>query len=134
MSAAAQRSRLANTVVAEHFRLDFLRVVDVKRAAACNELAAVAHLPAGLRIERRAIEHDHRRVDEPDLANRPRKEGDAVKTRGVQLSSESLGLLGVLDMIEELSCKPISREAAISSGQAQRLNDDNCALGGTHGL
>ena len=45
--------------------------------------------------------HDHRRVDEPGLANRSRKDGDAVRTRGVQLSSESLGICGVLDLIEE---------------------------------
>ncbi len=44
---------------------------------------------------------DHRRVDDPELANRPRKDGDAVKTRGAQLSSEALGISGVLDQIEE---------------------------------
>jgi CRISPR-associated protein Cas1 len=44
---------------------------------------------------------DHRRVDDPELANRPRKDGDAVKTRGAQLSSEALGITGVLDQIEE---------------------------------
>src|SRR5256885_7130325 len=26
--------------------------------------------------------HDHRRVDDPALANRPRKEGEVVRTRG----------------------------------------------------
>ncbi len=44
---------------------------------------------------------DHRRVDEPDLANKTRKEGDAHRSRGVHLSSEALGLSGILDMIEE---------------------------------
>jgi len=44
---------------------------------------------------------DHRRVDAPDLANKTRKEGDADKTRGVHLSSEALGLTGVLDVMEE---------------------------------
>ena len=51
------------------------------------------HVEAGL--------HDHRRVDDPDLANRPRKDGDAVRTRSTPLSSEALGLTGVLDLIEE---------------------------------
>jgi CRISPR-associated protein Cas1 len=44
---------------------------------------------------------DHRRVDEPVLANRTRKEGDAKRSRGVHLSSERLGISGVLDVIEE---------------------------------
>jgi CRISPR-associated protein Cas1 len=51
------------------------------------------HVEAGL--------HDHRRVDDPDLANKARKEGAAVQTRGVALSSEALGLSGVLDLVEE---------------------------------
>lgn len=44
---------------------------------------------------------DHRRVDEPGLANKTRKEGDADRSRGVHLSSETLGLSGILDVIEE---------------------------------
>ena len=44
---------------------------------------------------------DHRRVDEPDLANKTRKEGDANRSRGVHLSSETLGISGILDVIEE---------------------------------
>jgi CRISPR-associated protein Cas1 len=43
----------------------------------------------------------HRRVDNPDLQNRPRKDGDAIQTRSVQLSSERLGLAGKLDLVEE---------------------------------
>lgn len=44
---------------------------------------------------------DHRRVDRPGLAHKTRKDGDAAGTRGVALSSEVLGLSGVLDLIEE---------------------------------
>jgi CRISPR-associated protein Cas1 len=44
---------------------------------------------------------DHRRVDDPDLAHRTRKDGDAARTRGVQLSSEAIGVSGVLDQVEE---------------------------------
>src|SRR5581483_10940653 len=44
---------------------------------------------------------DHRRVDDPDLSGRTRKEGEAQRSRGVPLSSEALGLTGVLDVIEE---------------------------------
>jgi CRISP-associated protein Cas1 len=45
--------------------------------------------------------HDHRRVDDPELANKTRKEGDANRSRGVHLSSEALGISGILDVIEE---------------------------------
>jgi CRISPR-associated protein Cas1 len=44
---------------------------------------------------------DHRRVADPDLAQRTRKEGEALHTRSAQLTSERLGLTGVLDVIEE---------------------------------
>jgi CRISPR-associated protein Cas1 len=43
----------------------------------------------------------HRRVDDPDLHHRTRKEGDALHTRSVQVSSERLGLSGKLDLVEE---------------------------------
>src|SRR5437868_8481344 len=43
----------------------------------------------------------HRRVDNPDLQHRTRKEGDALHTRSVQISSERLGITGKLDLIEE---------------------------------
>jgi CRISPR-associated protein Cas1 len=44
---------------------------------------------------------DHRRVDEPELANKTRKEGDTNRSRGVHLTSDRLGLSGILDVIEE---------------------------------
>jgi CRISPR-associated protein Cas1 len=43
----------------------------------------------------------HRRVNDPALANRTRKEGDALHTRSVSLSSERLGISGKLDLMEE---------------------------------
>lgn len=46
---------------------------------------------------------DHRRVNSPELAGRTRKEGETLATRTVHLSSEALGLTGVLDLIEEKS-------------------------------
>lgn len=51
------------------------------------------HVEAGL--------FDHRRVTSPALAQRTRKQGDALHTRSVHLSSEKLGLSGVLDVLEE---------------------------------
>ena len=60
--AALQLTRLDLAVVAEHIGLDLLRVADAEKGqarAALGELAAVANLPSRLRIERRAIEHNH---------------------------------------------------------------------------
>jgi len=67
-------------------RLYYLQYVDCVMPT--NE-----HVEAGL--------HDHRRVDDPALAHRTRREDDVGKSRGVQLSSEALGLTGVLDVMEE---------------------------------
>lgn len=43
----------------------------------------------------------HRRIDDPQLQHRTRKEGEALHTRSVQISSERLGITGKLDLIEE---------------------------------
>ena len=43
----------------------------------------------------------HRRVNDPELENITRKEGDTLKTRSVSLSSEKWGLTGKLDLVEE---------------------------------
>jgi CRISPR-associated protein Cas1 len=43
----------------------------------------------------------HRRVDNPELRHRTRKEGEALHTRSVQISSEHLGISGKLDLVEE---------------------------------
>src|SRR5438132_6507446 len=60
--------------------------------------------------------HDHRRVDDPELANRTRKEGGAERSRGVHLSSETLGLSGVLDVIEEKNGESYPVETKHGSG------------------
>jgi CRISPR-associated protein Cas1 len=43
----------------------------------------------------------HRRVNDEDLAHRTRKEGEALRTRSLALSSERLGITGKLDLLEE---------------------------------
>jgi len=43
----------------------------------------------------------HRRVDDPALQNRTRKDGDALHSRSIQVSSEKLGITAKLDLIEE---------------------------------
>ena len=67
---------------------------------------------------------DHRRVDEATLANKTRKEGDANRSRGVHLSSETLGISGILDVIEEKD--GASYPVETKHGSAPR-NDDGKA-------
>src|ERR1044071_4204095 len=67
-------------------RLYYLQYVDAVMPT--NE-----HVESGL--------FDHRRIVDPDLANRTRKNGDMRQTRSVALSSERLGITGVLDVLEE---------------------------------
>src|SRR5258708_15857078 len=43
----------------------------------------------------------HRRVDDPELQGRRRRDGDAFHTRSVQISSERLGITAKLDLVEE---------------------------------
>lgn len=60
------------------------------------------HVEAGL--------HDHRRVDDPALANKSRTEGATTRTRGVAISSETLGISGVLDQIDEKASEQVPVE------------------------
>src|SRR5262245_43356590 len=66
---------------------------------------------------------DHRRVNDPDLAHRTRKEGSALHTRSAALSSERLGLTGVLDVIEEKDGQSYPVET--KHGSAPRDEDGN---------
>jgi CRISPR-associated protein Cas1 len=59
---------------------------------------------------------DHRRVNDPELANRTRKEGDRLHTRSVQLSSERLGITAVLDLVEERDGQAYPVETKHGSG------------------
>jgi hypothetical protein len=43
----------------------------------------------------------HRRVNDPELSGKTRKEKEVLHTRSVSLSSEWLGLTGKLDLLEE---------------------------------
>jgi CRISPR-associated protein Cas1 len=67
-------------------RLYFLQYVDAVMPV--NE-----HVEAGL--------FDHRRVDSPELAGKSRTERGGAASRSVALSSTTLGISGVLDVIEE---------------------------------
>jgi CRISPR-associated protein Cas1 len=43
----------------------------------------------------------HARVDDPALSERPRREGEAIHTRSVWLTSDKLGITGKIDLVEE---------------------------------
>lgn len=65
----------------------------------------------------------HRRVNDEQLANKPRKEGQALHTRSVHLSSERLGLTGKLDLLEEKG--DLSYPIEYKRSTAPRDADDN---------
>lgn len=67
-------------------RLYFLQYVD-------GVMPVNEHVEAG--------RFDHRRVDDPDLRNRTRTEGETAVTRSVALASPALGVTAVLDVVEE---------------------------------
>jgi CRISPR-associated protein Cas1 len=60
----------------------------------------------------------HRRVDDPNLQHRPRKDGEVLHTRSVQVSSEWLGISGKLDLIEEKNGKVYPVEYKRGTGPA----------------
>jgi CRISP-associated protein Cas1 len=63
----------------------------------------------------------HRRVNDPALANRARREGDVVRTRSVSLSSERLGITGKLDLLEEqadVACPIETKRSAAPKDEA----------------
>jgi CRISPR-associated protein Cas1 len=74
----------------------------------------------------------HRRVNDPDLANRTRKDGDVLRTRSVSISSERLGISGKLDLLEETtqSVRPVEtkRSAAPNDQNGHPTFWDNDAV------
>ncbi len=66
---------------------------------------------------------EHRRVNDPDLAHRARKDGDTTRTRSAALSSDRLGLTAVLDTVEERDGDAYPVET--KHGSAPRDDDGN---------
>jgi len=65
----------------------------------------------------------HRRVNDPELENRTRKDGDTQRTRSVSLSSDRLGLTAKLDLVEEVGGRVYPVE--VKRGSAPRDADGN---------
>ncbi|HMO36532.1 MAG TPA: CRISPR-associated protein Cas4, partial [Gemmatales bacterium] len=75
----------------------------LNQATYCARLYYLEYVEAVMLINEH-VEHGmflHRRINDEQLASKPRKEGQALHTRSVELSSEQLGLTGKLDLIEE---------------------------------
>jgi CRISPR-associated protein Cas1 len=87
-------------------RLYYLQYVDA--VVPVNE-----HVEGGL--------FDHRRVDSPELANKTRNDRGTATSRGVALSSETLGITGVLDVIEEKS----GDQYPVETKHGRAPHDDN---------
>jgi CRISPR-associated protein Cas1 len=74
----------------------------------------------------------HRRVNDPELENRTRKDGNRLHTRGVSISSERLGISAKLDLMEERAgeVRPIEykRSEAPSGSDGRPHYWDNDAI------
>jgi CRISPR-associated protein Cas1 len=67
----------------------------------------------------------HRRVHDPDLANRTRKTGEVEVTRSVTLSSPGLGIVGKLDVLETQDGHDVPVEYKRSAGPADGYWDND---------
>ena len=82
---------------------DFIPVRALNQVTYCPRLYYLEYVDGVMPINEHVEDglFQHRRVDDPRLQNRSRKEGEAVHTRSVQVSSTRLGLSGKLDLVEE---------------------------------
>jgi CRISPR-associated protein Cas1 len=82
--------------------LDLIPVRALNQVSYCPRLYYLQYVDAVM-VHNEHTEHglfEHRRVTDPELAGKTRKDGDTLHTRSVALSSERLGITGVLDVIE----------------------------------
>jgi CRISPR-associated protein Cas1 len=82
---------------------DLIPVRALNQVTYCPRLYYLEYVEAVMPINEHVEDglFQHRRVDDPQLQHRPRKENDALHTRSVQISSTRLGLSGKLDLVEE---------------------------------
>jgi CRISPR-associated protein Cas1 len=83
--------------------LDLIPVRALNQVSYCPRLYYLEYVDAVMPINEHVEDglFQHRRVDDPELQNRPRKENGAIHTRSVQISSTRFGITGKLDLIEE---------------------------------
>ena len=84
-------------------RADLIPVRALNQVSYCPRLYYLEYVESVMPINEHVEDglFQHRRVNDPGLANRTRKEGDALRTRSVSISSERLGISGKLDLLEE---------------------------------
>jgi CRISPR-associated protein Cas1 len=101
-------------------QIDLIPVRALNQVTYCRRLYYLEYVEAVMPTNEHVEDgiFQHRRVDDPDLQGRPRKEGEAVHTRSVQLSSERLGLTAKLDMVEEKGGKVYPVEYKRGGGPA----------------
>ena len=82
---------------------DLIPVRALNQVTYCHRLYYLEYVESVMPINEHVEDglFQHRRVDDPDLQNRTRKDGDTLHTRSVQLSSERLGITAKLDLVEE---------------------------------
>jgi CRISPR-associated protein Cas1 len=83
--------------------LDLIPLRALNQVTYCQRLYYLEYVEALLPINEHIEDglFHHRRVDDPELQQRSRRQGDVLHTRSVQLSSSRLGLTGKLDLVEE---------------------------------
>jgi CRISPR-associated protein Cas1 len=82
---------------------DLIPVRALNQVTYCRRLYYLEYVEAIMPVNEHVEDgqFQHRRVDDPQLGQRTRKDGDVLHTRSVQISSERLGISGKLDLIEE---------------------------------
>lgn len=82
---------------------DLIPVRALNQVTYCPRLYYLEYVEAVMPINEHIEDglFQHRRVDDPELRHRTRKEGEVLHTRSVQISSSRLGISGKLDLVEE---------------------------------
>ena len=113
---------------------DLIPVRALNQVSYCPRLYYLEYVEAVMPINEYVEDglFQHRRVNDPDLANRTRKEGDALRTRSVSLSSQNLGITAKLDLLEEQgdAIRPVEtkRSAAPKDDDGQPSYWENDAI------
>src|SRR6202790_5625558 len=83
--------------------LDLIPLRALNQVTYCPRLYYLEYVDAVMPLNEHVEDglFEHRRVNAPALENGTRREGDALHTRSVSLSSEKFGLSGKLDLLEE---------------------------------
>src|SRR6266446_10964657 len=99
---------------------DLIPVRALNQVTYCQRLYYLEYVEAVMPINEHVEDglFQHRRVDDPALQHRTRKDGDVLHTRSVQISSERLGISGKLDLVEEKNGLLCPVEYKRSSGPA----------------